>query len=131
MGYGLGLGNFFKTPLILNIFSIFATQKQTMASFLTLYHQVESKLIRIKQVVEENKEENKTLKNHLTSALNRIEQLENEVSLLSEKNKILTITKTTLYKEDKKQTEKKIDKLVRDIDHCIEFLNRMQWKKEP
>jgi len=101
-----------------------------MASFLSLYHQIESKLIKIKQVVEEKTEENKTLKINLTAALERIEQLENETTLLDEKNKILTITKTALYKEDKKQTEKKIEKLVRDIDHCIELLNRMQWKTE-
>ena len=101
-----------------------------MASFLTLYHQIESKLVKIKQVVEEKTEENKTLKTALETALKRIEQLENEVHLLNEKNKVITITKTALYKEDKKQTEKKIEKLVRDIDHCIELLNRMQWKTE-
>jgi len=101
-----------------------------MASFLTLYHQIESKLIKIKQVAEERAEENKTLKANLTNALEKITQLEHEVTLLNEKNKILTITKTALYKEDKKQTEKKIDKLVRDIDHCIELLNRTQWKTE-
>ena len=102
-----------------------------MASFLTLYHQIESKLIRIKQVVKEKAEENQALKTEFTVALERIEQLENEVELLNEKNKVITITKTALYKEDKKQTEKKIEKLVRDIDHCIELLNRMQWKTEP
>jgi len=102
-----------------------------MASFLSLYHQIESKLIKIKQVNEEKIEENKTLKKQLVNALERIEQLENETELLSEKNKILTITKTALYKKDKKETEKKIEKLVRDIDYCIELLNRMQWKKEP
>jgi len=101
-----------------------------MASFLTLYHQIESKLIRIKQVVKEKAEENQALKTEFTVALERIEQLENEVELLNEKNKVITITKTALYKEDKKQTEKKIEKLVRDIDHCIELLNRMQWKTE-
>jgi len=101
-----------------------------MASFLTLYHQIESKLVRIKQVVEEKTEENNTLKVNLTAALDRIEQLENEIAQLDDKNKILTITKTALYKEDKKQTEKKIEKLVRDIDHCIELLNRTQWETE-
>ena len=97
-----------------------------MASFLTLYHQIETKLTKIKQVVEEKLEENKTLKSNLTTALEKIERLEKEVNLLNEKNNILTITKTALYKEDKKQTKKKIDKLVRDIDQCIELLNRMQ-----
>jgi chromosome segregation ATPase len=102
-----------------------------MAAFLSLYHQIETKLIKIKQVVEEVTEENRKLKTNLTAALEKIEQLKNETHQLNEKNKILTITKTTLYKEDKKQTEKKIEKLVRDIDHSIELINRMQWKTEP
>jgi chromosome segregation ATPase len=101
-----------------------------MASFLTLYHQIETKLFKIKQVVEEKTEENKALKSNLTTALDKIEKLENENRLLNDKNKILTITKTALYKEDKKQTEKKIERLVRDIDHCIELLNSMQWKTD-
>jgi len=101
-----------------------------MAAFLTLYHQIETKLFKIKQVVEEITLENKTLKTNIDTALEKIEKLENENSLLCEKNKILTITKTALYKEDKKQTEKKIEKLVRDIDQCIEFFNRMQWKTD-
>jgi len=99
-----------------------------MASFLTLYHQIESKLVKVKQVVEEKTAENKILQANLSAAVEKIEQLEKERDLLNERNKILTITKTVLYKEDKKQTEKKIEKLVRDIDQCIELLNRMQWK---
>ncbi|MDR2972203.1 MAG: hypothetical protein LBU83_09790 [Bacteroidales bacterium] len=101
-----------------------------MASFLTLYHLIESKLIKIKQVVEEKVEENETLKIDLNNALDKIKQLEKELELTNEKNTILTITKIALYKEDKKQTEKQISKLVRDIDYCIELLNRMQWKME-
>ena len=101
-----------------------------MASFLTLYHQIETKLFKIKQVVEEKTEENRILKTNLATALDKVKKLENENLLLNEKNKVLIITKTALYKEDKKQTEKKIDKLVRDIDHCMELLNRMQWKTE-
>jgi hypothetical protein len=101
-----------------------------MASFLTLYHQIETKLLKIKQIVEEKTEENKLLKIDIAHALEKIDRLENENLLLNEKNKILTITKTALYKEDKKQTEKKIEKLVRDIDHCMELLNRLQWKTD-
>jgi hypothetical protein len=101
-----------------------------MASFLVFYHQVGSKLFKIKQVVEEKIEENRALKTNLATALEKIEKLQNENLLLNERNKILTITKTALYKEDKKQTEKKIERLVRDIDLCIELLNRMQWKTD-
>jgi len=101
-----------------------------MASFLTLYHQIETKLFKIKQVVEEKTEENRSLKTDLATALDKVKKLENENLLLNEKNKVLIITKTALYKEDKKLTEKKIEKLVRDIDQCIELFNRMQWKTD-
>jgi hypothetical protein len=39
-----------------------------MESFLTLYHQLERKLINIKQVVVEKTEENRTLKTNLGTA---------------------------------------------------------------
>jgi hypothetical protein len=61
---------------------------------------------------------------------NRLDELVKEVESLTEKNKILTITKTVLYKEDKKDTIKKINELVREIDNCIGLLNQIEWKKE-
>ena len=61
---------------------------------------------------------------------NRVEELEKEVEKKKKKNKILTITKTVLYKEDKKDTIKKINELVREIDNCIGLLNQVEWKKE-
>lgn len=101
-----------------------------MVSFLTLYNRLESKLLQIKHNNEEQAQENQTLKHQLKTATTTILELQEQVTSLSEKNKILTITKTVLYKKDKKETEKKINELVREIDHCIALLNRVPWMKE-
>lgn len=101
-----------------------------MASFLSLYNEVEHKISAAVILLGEQKEENVKLKMLLDEQAKKIERLEEEVESLNEKNKILTITKTVLYKEDKKDTIKKINDLVREIDNCIGLLNRVEWKKE-
>ncbi|MDX9892728.1 MAG: hypothetical protein RBS29_09555 [Bacteroidales bacterium] len=101
-----------------------------MASFLSLYNEVEHKIRAAVVLLGEQKEENVKLKMLLDEQAKKIERLEEEVESLNEKNKILTITKTVLYKEDKKDTIKKINDLVREIDNCIGLLNRVEWKKE-
>ncbi len=101
-----------------------------MASFLSLFNEVEHKIRAAVILLNEQKIENRHLKETVLKQNEQIEQLESEVQSLVEKNKILTITKTVLYKEDKKDTIKKINELVREIDNCIELLNRVEWKKE-
>ena len=101
-----------------------------MASFLSLYNEVEHKIRAAVILLNEQKSENVKLKKLVDEQHNRLEELEKEVDSLNEKNKILTITKTVLYKEDKKDTIKKINDLVREIDNCIGLLNQIEWKKE-
>jgi hypothetical protein len=101
-----------------------------MASFLSLYNEVEHKIRAAVILLNEQKIENRQLKELVQTQNEKIEKLENEVDSLTEKNKILTITKTVLYKEDKQDTIKKINELVREIDNCIGLLNRVEWKKE-
>lgn len=101
-----------------------------MASFLSLYNDIEYKIRVAVTSLQELKLENEKLKIQLTEKKELINNLEEEVETLNEKNKILTITKTVLYKEDKKDTIKKINELVREIDNCIGLLNRVEWKKE-
>ena len=101
-----------------------------MASFLSLYNEVEHKIRAAVILLNEQKSENVKLKKLVEEQHNRLEELEKEVESLNEKNKILTITKTVLYKEDKKDTIKKINELVREIDNCIGLLNQIEWKKE-
>ncbi len=101
-----------------------------MASFLSLYNEVEHKIRAAVILLNEQKSENVKLRQLVEEQNNRLEELEKEVESLNEKNKILTITKTVLYKEDKKDTIKKINELVREIDNCIGLLNQVEWKKE-
>lgn len=101
-----------------------------MASFLSLYNEVEHKIRAAVILLNEQKSENVKLRQLVEEQNNRLEELEKEVESLNEKNKILTITKTVLYKEDKKDTIKKINELVREIDNCIGLLNQIEWKKE-
>ncbi len=101
-----------------------------MASFLSLYNEVEHKIKVAITSLNELKLENRKLKSQLIEQQELIETLEKDVETLTEKNKVLTITKTVLYKEDKKDTIKKINELVREIDNCIGLLNRVEWKKE-
>lgn len=101
-----------------------------MASFLSLYNEIEHKIRVAVTSLNEIKIENRQLKTQLIEQQERLESLEKTVETLTEKNKVLTITKTVLYKEDKKDTIKKINEIVREIDNCIGLLNRVEWKKE-
>lgn len=94
-----------------------------MASFYTLYNDIEYKIkqaqLRLKDIQLKNKkleEENEKLK-----TLNQ--QLQKQVQALDEKIKLMTITQTIIKKEDKTETKRKITELVREIDNCIGLLN--------
>lgn len=99
-----------------------------MASFLSLYSDIEGDIKRAITLIAEKSEENRTLKQELEEQKQQVEELRNELQSLKEKNKLLTITNTVLNKEDKKETIKKVNEYVREIDNCIELLNRMEWK---
>ncbi len=100
-----------------------------MASFLSLYSDIEHNIKQAVALIAEKSEENRKLKEEIEEQNKEIERLQNELLSLKEKHKLLTITNTVLYKEDKKETIKKINEYVREIDNCIELLNRMEWKK--
>jgi len=101
-----------------------------MASFIYLYNDIEHKIKNAVFFIEEKRIENQKLKDIINEQNKRVEQLEKEVELLKEKNKIVTITNTVLFKKDKQETIKKINDLVREIDNFIGLLNRMEWKME-
>ena len=100
-----------------------------MASFPSLYGDMEQNIKQAIALIAEKSEENRKLKEEIEEQNKEIKRLQNELQSLKEKHKLLTITNTVLYKEDKKETIKKINEYVREIDNCIELLNRMEWKK--
>lgn len=97
---------------------------------MSLYNEVEYKLKVAIAALDRLKNENVELKKQLSEYQQEVGELREEVEDLREKNKILTITKTVLHREDKKGTEEKIDNLVREIDRSIKLLSRVEWKTQ-
>jgi len=94
-----------------------------MASFVSLYNDIEYK---IKQTIErfnEYKIENNILKEENQQLKDENDELNQTIDDLQEKLKLVSITQTFLKKEDKEETKKKINDLVREIDNCITLLN--------
>lgn len=68
------------------------------------------------QVINNLKEENKSLQTKLAEA-------EKEMTEWKNKQQILGVTQSILKKEDKAELKKEINRLVREIDYCIGYIN--------
>jgi len=95
-----------------------------MDSFLSLYNQVEYKIKQATVQYNECKKENRELKEENERLKEELERLKMQLQDNEEKLKLVTITKTILNKEDKKDIKKEINDLVREIDNCIEYLGK-------
>lgn len=87
------------------------------------YIELEKKLAKIamrlndyQQVINITKQENQSLREKLAAA-------EAEMAELKNKQQLLSVTQTILKKEDKAELIKEINRLVREIDYCIGFIN--------
>lgn len=95
-----------------------------MASFLSLYNEVEFKIKQAALRLEEYRSTVERLEKENEALIRKADELSKEVMEYKEKYTLLTITKTILKKEDKTETKKKINDLVREIDNCIMLLNK-------
>lgn len=95
-----------------------------MDSFLSLYNKIEYKIKQAIVQYNDCKRENEELKKENIKLREENKQLKVQLEENEEKYKLLTITKTILNKEDKKDIKKEINDLVREIDNCIEFLGK-------
>ncbi|MDR2978987.1 MAG: hypothetical protein LBV02_00880 [Bacteroidales bacterium] len=95
-----------------------------MASFLSLYNDIEYKLKQGALYVQECSMRVAELNSENERLRNRIAELEEKVKRLEEKHTLLMITKTSLKNEDKTETKKTLNDLVREIDNCIKLLNK-------
>jgi len=95
-----------------------------MDTFLSLYNEIEYTIKQGTLCLNEYKSKIEELQNENQSLKKEISELIDKLNVLQEKYKLLTITKTVINKEDKKETKKKINDLVREIDICIELLNK-------
>lgn len=95
-----------------------------MASFLELYNDVEYKIKQAALRLNESARDIERLQEENSQLKEMLKEKESQVVELQEKYELLTITKTILKKEDKIETKKKINDLVREIDNCILLLNK-------
>lgn len=94
-----------------------------MASFYSLYNDIEYKIKQAQLRLIDISRENKQLQEEKQLVRNENERLQARVRELEEKIKLMTITQTIIQKEDKTETKRKITELVREIDNCIGLLN--------
>lgn len=95
-----------------------------MASFLSLYNDIEYKLKKGVLYIQEYSAKMTVLSSENERLKNQVAELERKLKETEEKNTLLTITKTSFKKEDKTETKKRINDLVREIDNCIKLLNK-------
>lgn len=94
-----------------------------MSRFENQYGELEKKMNAIvmrlndyQQVINNLKEENKSLQTKLA-------ETEKEMTEWKNKQQILGVTQSILKKEDKAELKKEINRLVREIDYCIGYIN--------
>lgn len=82
---------------------------------------------KIKVLAENNNslfEENAKLKQQNSELNDRVQRQQNELSSLEEKAAILKVSKTFGSDTDRQSAKIKINELVREIDECLNLLNK-------
>jgi len=93
-----------------------------MASFQSLYNEIEFKIKAAILQIEELKRENEHLRMENENLQIQNEEMKKAMDELDEKMKLTAITNTIIYKEDKKEIKKQINDWVREINNCIDLL---------
>lgn len=94
-----------------------------MASFQSIYNDIEYRLKQTQLRLKEFRKDNLQLTDENAKLKEENDQLKGKVAELNERIKLMTITQTLIKKEDKTETKRKITELVREIDNCIGILN--------
>jgi len=89
-----------------------------------LISNIESKLNNLISSYQRVKSNNLNLKQENTSLLSEIDKKNNEINILKDRIKIMSISKSVdASKGDIRQTKLKINEYIREIDKCIAQLN--------
>lgn len=94
-----------------------------MASFESLYNDIEYKVKAATIRIAELNDENQKLRDRNTALEIERKHLEKQLEEAEEKIKLLVITKTVLEKKDNTDTKQQINDWVREIDYCIKLLS--------
>lgn len=96
--------------------------KCEMASFQSLYNEIEYKIKLALSQIDDLKLENEILRTENEHLQAQQEELKKQMAEMDEKMKLSAITNTIIYKEDKKEIKKQINDWVREINNCIALL---------
>ena len=86
---------------------------------------LEEKIRRVIQVAEGLRDNNEQLQQQIDNLLEQLRRKDQEIEVLESKNQSLKLAKTLISSpEDVKNVKLQVNRMVREIDKCIAFLNR-------
>ena len=94
-----------------------------MANLTQQFEELENKMAGIIIRLRDYQQINNSLQQQNKELLCRIEAMGNEQENQKKQQQMLSITQTLLQKEDTTEIKKEINRLVREIDYCISFIN--------
>jgi len=86
---------------------------------------LEEKIRRVIQVAEGLRSNNEQLQQQIDNLSEQLRRKDQEIEVLESKNQSLKLAKTLISSpEDVKNVKLQVNRMVREIDKCIAFLNR-------
>ena len=102
---------------------IFARSINCMANLTQQFEDLENKMAGIIIRLRDYQQVNSSLQQQNKELLCRIEAMGKEQENKKQQQQMLSITQTLLKKEDTTEIKKEINRLVREIDYCISYIN--------
>ena len=96
--------------------------KISMASFESLYNKIEYNVKAALLKISDLQKDNEKLKSENEALKVKEKELQGQIAELTERLKLIVVTKTVFNKKDKQETKKQINDWVREIDKCISLL---------
>jgi len=96
--------------------------KISMASFESLYNKIEYNVKAALLKISDLQKDNEKLKRENEALKEKEKELQIQIDELTERLKLIVVTKTVFNKKDKQETKKQINDWVREIDKCISLL---------
>ena len=96
--------------------------KISMASFESLYNKIEYNVKAALLKISDLQKDNEKLKSENEALKVKEKELQGQITELTERLKLIVVTKTVFNKKDKQETKKQINDWVREIDKCISLL---------
>ena len=96
--------------------------KISMASFESLYNKIEYNVKAALLKISDLQKDNERLKRENEALKEKEKELQVQIDELTERLKLIVVTKTVFNKKDKQETKKQINDWVREIDKCISLL---------